>query len=203
MKAPITALMAAALVACTAPPAAERPARTAPPPEPRTAIVERAKAQYDVARTFPGGTADTLLADIITFIHKRPAAAVNQDRTDPAFRHHYLQALPQYRMVYHHADTDGTHWFYLVRPARSVDGDRRGVGGRFTIDDRMALVEFEEIFNTPVLPEAELEDKGLALFRELIATGNVTAYMEDRSFIEWPDDRLKYDVERREWRYTE
>ncbi len=194
---------AMALAACSTSHTEEVPRAVEPPPPARAAIIAAAAAEHDVTATFPAGLADTLLVNMVTFIHKRPNAAINRDRTDPQFRPYYVDAAGQYRMVYHRLAPDSTHWFYLIRPARSVGGDKRGVGGRFRTNDRLEMVDFEEVFNTPILPVAELEDKGLALFQEMVATGGVRAYAEDRSFIEWPDDRLKYDVKRREWRYAE
>lgn len=160
-------------------------------------------SKYDPANTFPNATKDTLLANLITFIHKRPEAAINRDRTGPEFRMYFVEQLPRYRLLYHQRATDGTDWYYLIRPARSVHGALRGVGGRFRADEALQLVEFEEIFNTPVLPEQELEDKGRVLFEEMIATGAVDTYANDRLYVEWPDERLKYDKERREWRYKD
>jgi hypothetical protein len=156
---------------------------------------------YDVEDHFPGSEKDTLLANMITFIYKRPTTAINRERTDPQFRSYYLSKLGEFEYVHHHVSADNTHWFYLIRPARNVEGDKRGVGGRFRTNEKLEMVEFEEIFNTPVMPEERLRSEGRFLFEEMISTGNVDAFMGDQTRIEWPDDRLKYDVARREWRY--
>jgi hypothetical protein len=39
------------------------------------------------------------------------------------------------------------------------------------------------------------------LFLEMIKSGNVDKYSGNIEYIEWPDDRLKYDRIRNEWRY--
>lgn len=157
--------------------------------------------RYHVAGHFPGAIADTLLANMITFIFKRPTAAINRDRTHAEFRSYYVSKLDQFEFVHHHMSADSTHWFYVIRPARNVDGDKRGVGGKFRTNEALEMVEFEEIFNTPVMPKDQLEQTGRILFEEMIATGNVDAFTHDRKQIEWPDERLKYDTEKREWRY--
>jgi hypothetical protein len=46
-----------------------------------------------------------------------------------------------------------------------------------------------------------LRRKGLVLFEELIHTGEVNQFANDRSLIEWPDHRLYYDKAHREWKY--
>jgi len=165
--------------------------------------VEQAKNKYDVARYFPDGTADSLLANMITFIYKRPTTAINRDRTLPEFRAYYVAQLPLFTHTYHTFTADSTHWYYLIRPARSVEGDLRGVGGRFRTNAQLEMVEFEEVFNTPVMARHDLERVGLMLFEEMVTTGNVDRYLKDRSLVEWPDDRLKYNKEKREWRYDE
>jgi len=158
---------------------------------------------YPVEDMVPGDLKDTLLANMITFIYKRPTTAINRDRTDPQFRAYYVDKLPMFQYVHHYMDTDSTHWFYLIRPARSVQGDKRGVGGRFRTNASLEMVEFEEIFNTPIMDEGMLREKGRILFDEMVATGGVDAFLEDRTLIEWPDGRLFYSKEKREWRYVD
>jgi hypothetical protein len=170
---------------------------------PAADLMAAKKAKYDVHQWFPGDTADTLLTNMVTWIYKRPTEAINQDRSDPRFRYWYLRHTPQFTHLYHHLAADGTHWFYLIRPARSVHGDLRGVGGRFRTNAKLEMLDFEEVFNTPIMPRADLERTGLLLFEEMLANGNVDKYLADRSLIEWPDDRLKYDKDRREWRYVD
>lgn len=191
------------LAACTADTRNDQRVPTDPDTTRQATPADVALVTYDPAKTFTTAQKDTLLVNMITFIHKRPEAAINRDRTDPAFRKYYVDQLGRYKLVYHQQAPDSTHWFYLIRPARSASGDERGVGGRFRTDAAMGLVEFEEIFNTPVLPEAELKAKGLMLFQEMMDKGNVDAYQGERSLVEWPDGRLKYDRQRREWRYDD
>jgi hypothetical protein len=164
---------------------------------------EKASEPYKVENYFPGDLKDTLLTNMVTFIYKRPTASTNKTRTNPEFRGYYVKNAPFFRYAYHHMTADSIHYFYLIRPARSVDGDKRGVGGKFKVNDKLELIEFEEIFNTQVLGEKELEEKGLTLFEEMVNRGNVDRYLTDKELIEWPDDRLKYHKEMREWRYVD
>jgi len=172
--------------------------RTAAP-----SAVDRAKESYSVEQYFPGTAKDSLLANMITFIYKRPTSAINLDRTLPQFRSYYVEQLPSFTHAYHSVAADSTHWFYVIRPARSVDGDKRGVGGWFRTNQAMDMVEFVEVFNTRVLPEDELWDKGLQLFEHMVANGDVESHPDRQLWVEWPDDRLKYDREKREWRYLD
>jgi hypothetical protein len=201
MKHLIAGLLVISLIACGE--QKDAPDTVIAEKAPEGTSAETSSATYEVAAHFPGSEKDTLLANMITFIYKRPNAAINRDRTDPEFRSYYVSRLGEFEFVHHHFSADSTHWFYLIRPARSVDGDKRGVGGRFRTNEALEMVEFEEIFNTPIMTEEALRRTGRILFEEMIATGNVDAYSQDRGMIEWPDDRLKYDKEKREWRYNE
>ncbi|MEX1132078.1 MAG: hypothetical protein WEC15_02535 [Flavobacteriales bacterium] len=201
----IAILLLATLAACETP----QPAPTPSAPEPvaventRPSAVERAKAEYAVEQYFPGTAKDSLLANMITFIYKRPTSAINLDRTLPQFRTYYLEQLPSFKHAYHTLDGDGTHWFYVIRPARSVDVDKRGVGGWFRTNEAMEMLEFAEVFNTRIMPEHELLDKGLDLFEYMVANGDVENHPQRGPWVEWPDERLKYDREKREWRYVD
>jgi len=164
---------------------------------------EKASEPYKVEKYFPGDLKDTLLTNMVTFIYKRPTAATNKSRTNAEFRGYYVKNAPLFKYLYHHMDEDSVHYYYLIRPARSVDGDKRGVGGKFKVNSKLELVEFEETFNTIIQSEAELQENGLTLFEELVSRGNVDRYLSDKTLIEWPDDRLKYHIEMREWRYID
>jgi hypothetical protein len=207
MRYPTLLLLTLALVACEAtekrPAASDTdtiPAEAATSPS--DAITE-ARERYAFEHHFPGTLKDTLLANMVTFIYKRPTVAINRDRTDPEFRAYYVGHARSFTPLFLHMTPDSMHWFYVIRPARSVEGDKRGVGGRFRTNQALEMVEFEEIFNTRILPEQELIEQGAILFEEMVNTGNVDAYLENKELIEWPDGRLFYSLEKREWRYVD
>lgn len=168
-----------------------------------SADVEAAREALSVAHHFPGTAKDSLLANLITFIDKRPAEATNMDCTLPRFRAHYVAQLPRFTYAYHQMTADSTHWFYLIRPARSIDGDKRGVGGRFRVNANLELVELLEVFNTRVMPEEQLWAHGLDLFRHMVAHGGTESHPQRTQWVEWPDERLQYHPELRAWRYVD
>lgn len=155
---------------------------------------------YRIDNYFSQDQIDTLLTDMVTYIGVKPRTATGHTRFDPAFRQYYIQYSSQFKMVYVFINEEGEHFFYLIRPARSPQGNLRGVGGRFKIENEK-IYGFEEVFNTPVFDENRLIEIGAALFLELIETGNVDQYLGNMLFVEWPDDRLKYHKGLYEWRY--
>lgn len=171
--------------------------------EPTTFDATEALARYDVEKFFSGNSKDTLLANMITFIYKRPPAATPQTRTQPVFRPYYVSNLSLFEYAFHGIGQDSAHYFYLIRPARSVEGTLRGVGGRFTVKGGTELVEFEEILNTHISTRDTLLQYGVRFMEEALATGSADSLIADREVTEWPDDRLKYHREKREWRYVD
>jgi hypothetical protein len=146
--------------------------------------------------------ADSLLVDLVTYIGRKPPLATSISRFDATFRPYYIQYAHEFNMLFYHVSSEGVHHYYLTRPARSVLGNRRGVGGMFRFD-KEGISQFEELFNTPVSDEETLKQIGEELFAEMVEKGHVDAYAQKKEYIEWPDERLKYNKETNEWRYVE
>jgi hypothetical protein len=159
------------------------------------------KQEYSIDNYYQDDKKDSLLVDIVTYIGYKPRQTDHQTRHNPEYREFYIEQSARYNIQYYYISDDSIHYYYLIRPARSPRGNQRGTGGRFKISGQSEIYEFEEIFNTPVLPEEELIDKGKILFLEMINSGNIAKYSGNIEYIEWPDDRLKYDRLRNEWRY--
>jgi len=159
-----------------------------------------AKKQYNFERHFTKQHRDTLLVDMVTLIGKKPKTADYITRHEPGFRDYYRQLSQHFSIEFFH-QADDTCYYYMIRPARSMRENQRGVGGKFTLDESGRIAYFEESFNTPVYERDELERIGWRLFRELTEKRSISGLLWNVDYIEWPDDRLKYDTEKREWRY--
>lgn len=158
------------------------------------------KSKYSFDRYFTQQERDTLLVDLVTLIGKKPQSTDYATRLQPEYRTYYKQIAKEFSMVLFHQAGD-TCYYYMIRPARSTSGSNRGVGGKLTLDSKGKIAYFEESFNTPIHPCEDLEKIGLRLFTELIEKKSIEGLRWNVDYIEWPDDRLKYDKEKREWRY--
>jgi hypothetical protein len=58
---------------------------------------------------------------------------------------------------------------------------------------------FEEVANTPHLPEEVVEERGRYLFQELIKNGNLDKQIPMKQYIEWPDEHLGYNKKINQW----
>lgn len=157
--------------------------------------------QYNIFNYFSVQEADTLLVDAVTFIGRKPVIATSETRFDPEFRAYYKDYAQQFSFFLYHIDADSVHTFYMLRPARSLDGNTRGVLGQFRLDSENGMHHFVEILNTRVSSRQALKKIGLMLFDDLLHYGHVDYLIGDTAMVEWPDGRLKYDRIRNEWRY--
>lgn len=157
--------------------------------------------QYSYERSFDKTFRDSLLIDLVTLIGRRPEGVAPDSRFDKQYRQFYIAQSVNFHVLFFHKGRNDTCYYYLLRDARSLHGRRRAVGGKFILDKHGGFKYFEETFNTRVLDPQILKEKGCILFTDWMKTGDISKYLSDREFIEWPDDRVKYDTQKREWRY--
>lgn len=156
--------------------------------------------KYHVDRFIPAKDQDTLLTNIVTYMGVKPRNTNYETRLDPAYRNFYVKQAKEYRFFRYYIDETGHHYFYIIRPARHALGNRRAIGGTYKLDNNLKLLNYEELFVTQVLDEDFLEDIADDLFPAMIQN-DLSKYLDNRLIIEWPDDRLQYDKEKKEWRY--
>jgi hypothetical protein len=152
---------------------------------------------FDINKQLPKEIKDTLQVDIVTLMGVKPRYADWQSRHEPGYRSYYIRQAAEYEIAYYHVAPDGRHYFLMIRPTRSPQpGHKRAIGGRFIPGDNFYPQQYEEIFVTKQMDESHLREISESLFISLI-----TGRFEKTDAIEWPDDRLKYDRNKKEWRY--
>lgn len=148
--------------------------------------------------------ADTLLTDMVTYIYNKPVNSTNQSRHNSEFRKYFIKSALLFKFEYYSVSPDSTHYFYLIRPARTLKGNQRGVGGKFRIDNSVKssrrLLEFEELFNTVPMPEDSLRVYGHKIMNYLVKHNNFDPFLYDPAIVEWPDRFLRYDKIDQEWK---
>lgn len=160
------------------------------------------RSQYRFERHFTKQLRDTLLVDMVTLIGKKPKTADFTSRLDVQYRPYYILLSNDFRIKYFH-QADDTCYYFMIRPARSTKGNARGVGGKLILDSANRINYFEETFNTPAYAVEVLERMGWRLFRDLITQRSIEGLLRNVDYIEWPDSRLRYDTDKREWRYVD
>lgn len=164
-------------------------------------IACKSENKYDISSFHDQETIDTLLVNMVTLIGVKPKSTDWKTRLEPEYRKYYINHAKQFSFDRYYASPEGIHYYFLIRPARHPKGNQRGVGGKFRMNDDLSLYDFEELYNTPVKQLNEIQEKGRKVFMEMIESGSVERYSNNIEYIEWPDERLKYDKIKNEWRY--
>jgi hypothetical protein len=157
------------------------------------------KGKYEVSSYYSKPEQDSLLADIITYVFNKPTYANSDTRFEPRYRKYYLSHIKDFQFLHYFIDENKTHYFYLIRPARGPQGNLRGVGGYFKKDQNGKITSFKEVFNTPIDTREQLALKGAELFKWMTVHGNVTDYLKNPDYIEWPNQMTYYDTLQHEW----
>ncbi len=158
-----------------------------------------ADQKYDINQYYDTASQDTLMTNIIISSYKTPRGVRKEDRFNPEFRDLYVKQLPLFDFIFFHVDDAGVHYFYMLRPARNVDNRKRGVGGRFRTNENLELIDFEELFVTPMIPEEDVQTRGKYLWDDLMHFGHVDRYLLNMDYVEFPNKGVRYDMELKEW----
>lgn len=158
-------------------------------------------SSYDINNHFTQDEQDTLLTNIMIYIYKTPRGVRKENKFESEFRPLYASQLNEFKMLEYHIDEDSTHYFYMLRPARNAEGHKRGVAGKYKLGPELELLDFEEIFNTPMLPEDSIITRGKFLWEDLMHYKHVDRYFMNKDYIEFPNDQCTYDKELKEWVY--
>ena len=144
---------------------------------------------------------DSLLVDLVTYIGRKPAQATVITRFEPQFREYYTNMAKNY-ILYFYSINDDVHTFYLSRPARSLEGNRRGVLGTFRQDEDGRITGFREVLNTVIANEERIRQLGEQIMSAYLLNLKFDSLLLNPSIVEWPDNTLKYDTTVFEWRYV-
>jgi hypothetical protein len=156
--------------------------------------------KHTINHYIPMAKQDTLLTDIVTLMGVKPPRTDWQTRHEAQYRQYYINQAKDFNIHKYYIDKEGNHYFYIIRPARHPLGNRRAIGGKMQLNDNFQITGYEEIFVTQVLDEDYLKEIADELFMELI-NNNLESHLKNRQIIEWPDERLKYHKQYKEWRY--
>ena len=160
------------------------------------------KDPYAVDRYFSKPDQDTLMTNIITNIYKVPRGVNPKVKHKLEYRNLYVSQIDKFKFVNYHIDPeDSLHYFFLIRPARNIHDHKRGVFGKYKLDKDLNLLMFEEVANTPMMPEEEILEKGSYLWKDLIYFKDLGRFFLNKAYVEFPDERTRYDKTKKEWTY--
>jgi hypothetical protein len=156
------------------------------------------KDPYQVAAYLNPQEQDEVLTSIVTYILDAPPYTAMKDRFAREHRFFYSKLTPRFSIEKYFKASDGTHYFYVIRPTPNAN-EKRAVGGHFSLKENFQLADFKEVFVTPALPVGEIKGRCSFLFEEMIK-GDIEKYLAMESYVQWPNVVSYYDTITYEWK---
>ncbi|PZR26328.1 MAG: hypothetical protein DI538_26560 [Azospira oryzae] len=146
---------------------------------------------------------DSVLYKTIRYSEKLPPRSTHQTKFDSEFDPYYRKAVANYHFIFLFEGEDGSLYFLMARPAKSITTAYEGIGGKLKVNESDSLVEYEEVFRTWKMPYADLTERGSLLFDRMVTNRDLTIYYPKYTgdkYIEFPDGaRFSFDKKSRMW----
>jgi hypothetical protein len=146
-----------------------------------------------------------LLAQVVRYANKLAPEATNATKFDVAFNWYYDRAVAESRILYC-SPGDSMFQLLMVKKARSITPMEEGIALKIKLNENDSITYYEEVFRMWKMPSDTLRNRGKFLFNRMVNKEDLSIYystfQKDR-FIEFPNERFSFDVEKRRWRDQE
>lgn len=159
--------------------------------------------ENDINFYFEIEQSEDILAQVISYVYSRPKEVSSENRFNPEFRSFYKKELRNFEILHFFQNKeDGFYYYYLLRPARNIHENKRGVAGKFQLDSSSTIINFEEVLVTKMIEEQKVIDFGMLIFEEFSEKkGEIKMTPLREDLIEFPDERTYYNTDSYEWLY--
>jgi hypothetical protein len=146
---------------------------------------------------------DEMMDKIIRYMAKPPEGISFEERFYKGYDNHYQDQKRIHRLDAYYID-DQTHYFMVSRIAPSLTEKRVAIAGKLMLDDQGNISYYEEVFRTWKMQPDTLSIRSALLFDKMVRAEDLTRYYTSHTgntdYIEFPDERTYFDVEKRMWR---
>jgi hypothetical protein len=148
-----------------------------------------------------------LIQNIVRYTNKLAPEATHTTKFNSAFNWYYDRAVTESKILYCIAgDSSGTYQLLISKKARSITPMEEGIALKIKLNQNDSIIYYDEVFRMWKMPADTLLLRGKYLFARMINHEDLTIYyskfQQDR-FIEFPDHRFIFDIEKRRWRDKE
>lgn len=165
-----------------------------------TLLVWGCTAKEDPSRHFTEDQQTLLMGQIVTYMDRLAPGATPSTRFLPQFAAFYQGRTSLFQWDAYEAVSDTSGYYLILRPVGNDPKSRRAVGGYLSFDpETMKIKNFNEAFNSPRLTPEEARSRGRFVWRELSKNRSIDPLVQMRHYIEWPDERLMYDIRTHQW----
>lgn len=160
------------------------------------------KASYNPNDHLTAEEKDEVMSKIIRYMAKPPENTTYEEKFDKKYDDYYLDKMSRTKLEFYYP-VNGEAYFLVSQPAPSLYEKRHATGGKFKMNDKGELVEYEEIFRTwKMMPDTLLRRSGM-LFDLMVKGKSLEPYWTKNShgeeYVEFPDPHVYYDKTERKW----
>jgi len=157
----------------------------------------------EFAYYFDESAQSEILAQIISYVYTTPSGIPKAERFLADYREVYKRELQKFEMIHFWKSDNNNYYFYMLRPARNINNNKRGVAGIFTLDENLEIESFKEAFVTKMISEDEVVAFGDLVFQDFIVNkGQLPMTPLRHNLIEFPNAQTRYDEVIYEWTYS-
>ncbi|MFZ6010173.1 MAG: hypothetical protein ACOYXT_07460 [Bacteroidota bacterium] len=165
-------------------------------------LIGCAEKKYEVSAHFSEKAQDSVIYRIIRYAAKLPPQATHETKFNAEYDAYYQTVAADFDIRAYYTSDDSTLYFFLTKPARSITPMREGIGVKLKVADSK-LIEYEEVFRTWKMPDAQLNERFPELFEAMVEGETLEPYYTKNAgdkYIEFPDGRFYFDKNARKWR---
>lgn len=146
---------------------------------------------------------DEEMMRVIRYIGRAPENTTMPERFYKGYDEHYRKQAAEHRLDGYFV-RDKVHYFLISRRAPSNIEKRVATGGKYVLNDKGEMAEYEEVFRTWKSPDTTQIRKSIMLFDKMIKGESLEPYLTKNSwpneYIEFPDEYTYFDKEERSWK---
>ena len=161
------------------------------------------KANYNPNDHLTAATKDEVMTKLIRYLAKPPENTSDVEKFEKQYDEYYLDKMSRAKLEFYFP-ADGETYFLISQQAASLFGQRHATGGKFKLNDKGELVEYEEIFRTWKMMPDTLVRRGGMLFDRMVKGESLEPYWTKNSkgeeYVEFPDPNVYYDKAERKWK---
>jgi hypothetical protein len=157
--------------------------------------------QYDPDAYLSAIQKDKFVNNMIRYSAKAPEGADDKSRFDQKYDVYYLDKASRVKLERYFPKNDEVY-FLISQPAPSLTEKRHATGGKLKLNPDGSVEQYEEIFRTWKMIPDTLKNRSYLLFDKMVKRESLEPYLTKSvgdQYIEFPDDKVFFDVDKRTW----
>ena len=158
---------------------------------------------FDPFRTLDADEQKAFLWSVIRYVGRTPEGVSPETRFQPRYDTFYREQVGFHRLDAYWEDGE-KHFFLISRRAPSLYERRVATGGYVQYGEGGSIRDYEEVFRTWKMEPDTLQRRGLVLFGKMVGGEDLSGYetrnIGNTDWIEFPDERTRYDKQARSWK---